>query len=600
MSLFPFRDHLGMIIKVAIRMIGMSAQEKNGIKAHPYTAWQLIKAYWQSEYKFTAYIFLIVVLVMSIALVGMDVVFNNWYNLFYNALQDYQWRDTLDLLAVFCFLAAIYIVLGVYRYYLQNYLGLRWRRWLTTQFLDRWLEKKSYYYLEEFNDQTDNPDQRIQEDINSLVSMTLTLTIGLLSAVVTFVAFIFILWKLSGTITIHLGSLGILHLHGYLVWVAILYAGLGTYLTFRIGRPLVGLNFEQQRREANFRFAAIDVRSHAEHVALYRGEEDQKTILGSIFEKVLENWYAIILRQKLLLWFTLGYNQISVIVPLVVALPNYFNKVFKLGGLMQSLRAFASIQEALSFIVNSYTTIAEWQAVVRRLLTFLNHIYEVEDAATVQNHFVYLSTSEDKIRAENVTILTPNHEKLLENINEEFLHGQNYWIKGPSGIGKSTFVRALAGIWPYGSGKIVMPSQKEVMFIPQRAYMPLGSLRDALLFPHSIYSATDEQLVKVLQACDLPNLINELDHVTRWSDHLSPGELQRIAFVRVLLHNPHWVFLDECTSALDLPHEEMLYQLLKKQLPNCTYVSVGHRPSLKAYHDINIDFTQYQTLRVLG
>ncbi len=568
------------------------------LAARPYTAWQLLKAYWQSEHIFSAYLFLTAVLVMTSVLVGLDVLFTDWYNYFYDALQDYKAQDALDLLKVFVFLASIYIVLIVYRYYLQTFLALRWRKWLTTQFIDRWMNKKSYYYLEEFNESTDNPDQRIQEDINNLVTISLNLLVGLLSAIVTFFAFIYILWRLSGEVHIPLGSYGTLNIPGYLVWVAILYAAFGTYFTFKIGKPLVSLNFEQQRREANFRFAAIDVRSHAEHIALYRGEQHQKSILETLFGGVLNNWYAIILRQKLLLWFTAGYNQISVILPLVVALPNYFNKVFKLGGLIQTLSAFRQIQDALSFIVNSYTIIAEWQAVMRRLLTFLNHMCEVEKSVLEGDHFQYSSTPDNKISIKNTTILTPDKEVLLAGINEEMVHGEHYWIKGHSGIGKSTLVRAMAGVWPFGSGEITLPAHKNIMYIPQRSYMPIGSLREALLFPDHL-SVSDETIIQLLQACDLPQLSTHLDYVTMWSEHLSPGELQRIAFLRVLLHKPDWVFLDESTSALDLVHEKNLYLLLKARLPSCSIVSVGHRPSLESFHDNQIDMSVYARERAV-
>ncbi|HSW69667.1 MAG TPA: ABC transporter ATP-binding protein/permease [Gammaproteobacteria bacterium] len=558
-----------------------------------YTPWLLLRAYWRSEYRKSAYAFLASVLIISMMLVGMDVVFTNWYNYFYNALQDYDWRGAFDLILIFLFLAGMNLIFAVYRYYLQSFLALRWRRWLTHQFLNRWLAKRSYYYLEDFNDTTDNPDQRIQEDINSLVNTSLSLLVGMLSAVVTIFAFIFILWELSGLIRIPLGPLGVLAIPGYLVWVAIIYAIIGTTVTFKIGRPLVMLNFEQQRREANFRFAAIDLRSHAEHVALYRGEEHQKTILYKIFGGVLDNWYAIILRQKLLLWFTAGYNQLSVILPLIVALPNYFNKVFKLGGLIQTLSAFGRIQEALSFIVNSYTTIAEWQAVMRRLLTFLNRMHEVEQEAAKSNHFNYAETSQNIISTRALNIFTPSGEKLLENITEDFVHGKDYWVKGSSGIGKSTFVRVLAGIWPFGSGAISLPRAQNIMYIPQRSYMPLGTLQEALLFPDNVLPVSEEELKKLLRDCDLPNLANELHHATIWSEHLSPGELQRIAFVRVLLHKPDWVFLDESTSALDLSHEQQLYRLLKERLPNCSVVSIGHRPSLDEYHDHQVDLSAY-------
>jgi putative ATP-binding cassette transporter len=563
------------------------------LEARPYTAWQLLKAYWQSDQRKIAYIFFVSVIILSLVLIGLDVTFTNWYNYFYNALQDYDKRSTLDLLVVFTFLAAIYIVFAVYRFYLQQFLGLRWRRWLTDQFLNRWMEHKSYYYLENFDEYTDNPDQRIQEDIGSLVNSSLALIVGLLSSIATFFAFIYILWELSGLLHIRIYG-HILHIHGYLVWVAIIYAMVGTLLTFKIGRPLVELNFEQQRREADFRFAAIDLRTHSENVALYRGEHHQKNILQRTFNRVLENWYAIILRQKLLMWFTAGYNQVSVLVPLVVALPNYFNKVFKLGGLIQSLAAFQRIQDALSFLVNSYTAIAEWRAVMKRLLTFLNHVYDVEQKVSAENKFSFSKNTDNKITVHNLLINTPDGTNLLKNINEELVHGQNYLIKGDSGIGKSTFLRAIAGIWPYGSGNISLPEKKNVMFLPQKSYMPLGTLQEALLFPDNITSLSETELIELLNACDLPALTTQLHQATHWSEHLSPGELQRIAFIRVLIHKPDWVFLDESTSALDLRHEKHLYELLRKRLPYCSIVSVGHRPSIENYHDNKIELEQYK------
>ncbi len=570
------------------------------LQSRPYTAWQLIKAYWQSEQRLSAYVFFCAVITMTVLLVGMDVVFNYWTNYFYDALQDYKKSAAINLLIIFCFLAAIHIIFSVYRFYLQQFLGLRWRRWLTDQFLNRWLEKRSYYYLENFTENTDNPDQRIQEDVGSLVLYSLELSVGLVSAITTFFAFIYILWTLSGRLVIPLGPLGTLHISGYLVWVAILYALIGTFFTLKIGRPLVSLNFEQQRREANFRFAAVDLRTHAENVALYRGEEHEKSVLKKLVDSFLDNWYMIILRQKLLLWFTAGYNQISVVLPLVVALPNYFGKVFKLGGLIQSLRAFGQIQEALSFLVNSYTTIAQWQAVVRRLLTFINHIYTVENHAATQNNFSYQIYGQNNITAKNVTVSTPHGEKLLSNVNEEFTHGQNYLIKGASGIGKSTFVRAIAGIWPYGSGEIYMPEHKDIMYLPQKSYMPLGTLKEALLFPDKTHAIPESDIINVLNACGLHELEHRLNETALWSEQLSPGELQRIAFARVLLHKPYWVFLDEATSALDIDNEKHLYELLKSRVPNCSMISIGHQPSVEPYHEHQINFSQYTPEKALA
>lgn len=564
------------------------------LATRPYTAWQLIKVYWQSNQRLFAYAMLATLLIMTVFLVGMEVVLTTWYNFFYDALQEYNYRNVIDLLVMFMFLAATMIVVSVYRYYVQQYLGLRWRRWLTERFLDRWLSKRNYYYLETFDKHTDNPDQRIQEDVGSLVLATLNLVIGLVSSITTIFAFIFVLWKLSGYLNIPLGKYGVLHVPGYLVWVGVIYSIIGTLLTFKIGYPLVSLNFEQQRREANFRFAAIDVRSHAEHVALYRGEDNQKTILEKIFSGVLENWYAIILRQKLLLWFTAGYNQVSVLVPLIVALPNYFNKVFKLGGLMQALSAFTRIQDAFSFIVNSYTSIAEWQAVARRLLTFLNHMDELEQDVRVKNHFIFLENADSQILVKDLTINTPQGDVLLQNINQALIHGKNYVVRGRSGLGKSTFIRVIAGVWPYGSGEISLPEKnKTIMFLPQTSYMPLGSLREAMLFPDKIQNVSDERLMELLKACDLSQLTSKLDEIAPWAEQLSPGELQRIAFIRVFIHKPDWVFLDESTSALDLLHEKEIYKLLEDQLPHCSIVSVRHRLNVEGYHDEEINLEAY-------
>lgn len=558
-----------------------------------YTAWQLIKLYWQSEEYISAYLFTIAIVLMTVSIVGLIVALTYWYNFFYNALQAYQKQAVWRLVLVFCALAATYMVINVYRYYISSLFALRWRKWLTAQFIERWLKKRGYYYLENFDEKTDNPDQRIQEDINALVTNSIALFTGLISSITTILGFTYVLWQLSGEITIPLGPLGSLRIPGYLVWVGILYALAGTYFTFKLGRPLVGLNFEQQRREANFRFAAVDLRSHAEHIALYRGEQHQKNILQRIFSGVLENWYFIILRQKLLLWFTSGYNQLSVILPLLVALPNYFRKFFQLGGLMQTVAAFDRVQDALSFLVNSFTEIAQWRAVTQRLTTFVNHLEDIEEKADKENKLIVRQHPEDTIVAKDVSISTPQGEQLLENIDEKFIHGKNYLIKGVSGIGKSTFVRTLAGIWPFASGEVIFPKTTRIMYLPQKPYMPIGTLAEAILFPDKTHPELEQHLEKVLRDCRLENFIPRIKETAFWSEQMSPGEQQRVGFARVLLHKPDWVFLDESTSMLDLGNEEYLYKLLKQQLPNCSVVSVGHRPSLDTYHEHVIDIEKY-------
>lgn len=536
-----------------------------------------------------------VAIFMTVTLVAFDVVFNYWYNHFYDALQAYDKPTTVYLLVIFFAIAFTYIVVAVYRYYISQLFGLHWRRWLTEQFIGRWLQHRTYYLLENFDEQTDNPDQRIQEDVGSLVTMTMDLTMGMMSAVTTFIAFIYILWSLSGIFTISLGRFGTYHVPGYLVWVGVLYALIGTLLTIKLGRPLVMLNFEQQRREATFRYAAIDLRTHAENVALYHGEAQQRNIMQRLFDRVLENYLFIILRQKMLMWFTAGYNQLSVMLPLLVALPNYFDKVFLLGGLIQSLQAFNRVQDSLSFLINSYTQIAHWQAVGKRLTTFVNHMNEAEDKAESQNKLEFKKQNHNEITSKNISVATPRGELLLQGVNEVFKHGHHYLIEGVSGIGKSTFVRALAGIWPYSAGEVMLPEDKVIMYIPQRPYMPIGTLMDAILFPDKDNPVLEREVEKILKLCHLEHLISHLHETAVWTDQLSPGEQQRIAFARVLLHKPDWIFLDESTSSLDQANEELMYQLIKKEVPHCSIVSVGHRASLEKIHDHIINMSKYST-----
>lgn len=558
-----------------------------------FTISRLLKVYWQSEERLRAYFYFGVILLMTVIMVGLDVAFSYWSNYFYDALQAYDKQATIYLIFVFCGLATVNVLFAVYRYYLSQKFALRWRSWLTNQFIERWLDHRSYYYMENFEEQTDNPDQRIQEDVGLFVVNFINLTMGLISATTTFFAFIYVLWQLSGIFTLSLGSLGTFALPGYLVWVSVIYAAIGTWITIKVGWPLVSLHFEQQRREANFRFAAIDLRSHAEHVALYNGEQQQKGILHRLFGNVLINWYAIIIRQKTLLWFTASYGQAGVLLPLLVAVPNYFGKVFKLGGLMQTLRAFTYVQDSLSFIVNSYTTIAEWQATAQRLTTFLNHLTEVEENASAHDHLRIREQKQDTIVANNISITTPKEIPLLQNVQLQMQHGQHYLIKGASGIGKSTFIRVLAGIWPYASGELILPEKKQLMYLPQKPYMPIGTLEEAIIFPNPSHPQQLEKIQQILRDCHLEHLIPQLKVHATWSQQLSPGEQQRIAFARILLHQPDWVFLDESTSMLDVANEKSLYALLREKLPTCSIVSIGHRPTLEAYHDQVIDMERF-------
>lgn len=558
-----------------------------------YTAWQLIKSYWQSRFRLPAYLFFGIIVVMTVSLVGLEVAFNYWYNYFYNALQEYDKHGVIRLLVIFFGIAIIYIIVAVYRFYISQLFSLKWRKWLTERFISRWMRNHSYYLLEQFDQHTDNPDQRLQEDVGALVNSSLDLSLGLITAITTFLAFIYILWQLSGEITLSLGMLGTWHIYGYLVWVGVGYALIGTIFTIKLGRPLIALNFEQQKREASFRFAAVDLRTHAEQISFHKAEDHEKGLFKKLFGRVLDNWYAIILRQKILLWFTAGYNQLSVILPLLVVLPQYFDKVFLLGGLIQSLKAFSSVQESLSFVILSYTRIAEWKAVTNRLTTFVNHMEEADKDAKKANHLTITESNDTTITINYVTVSTPSKVALLVNINETFQSGERYLLEGTSGIGKSTFIRAVAGIWPYANGEIILPRNKKLMYLPQKPYMPIGSLLEAVHFPNDDKSVSDSTIVAILRDCRLEKLTSRLHEVAAWSEQLSPGEQQRITLARILLEQPDWVFLDESTSQLDVENEEYFYHLLKERFPHLSCVSVGHRPSLKQYHEHVIDMKKY-------
>lgn len=589
-----------ILMNNACRGASLSDKDAAFLQTGNLTTWKLIKGYWQSEQKVAAWSFLFLIILITILLVGIDVIFNYWNNYFYNALQAYEVHTTIRLLVMFLVIAFTSIILQVYRYYVAQIFGLRWRNWLTDKFISRWLKKRGYYYLETFDKSTDNPDQRLQEDILSLVTTSLDLTVGLVAAVTTVPAFIYILWTLSGTLTIPLGPLGTFKLEGYLVWVSLIYSLGGTLLAFKIGRPLIGLNFEQQRREANFRYSAIDLRTHSEDVALYRGEKNQKLTINGLFIYALENYFNLVKAQKHLVWFTSSYGQLSVMLPLLVALPNYFGKVFLLGGLIQTLRAFTSVQDSMSYLITSFTTIAQWRAISLRLTTFINHLYESEDRAEKADHLKITHSNSKEIIVNNLTIRTPHEEELLQDINCNFEHGKDYIIKGRSGLGKSTFIRTLASIWPFAEGKIQMASHSKKMFLPQKPYMPIGTLEEAILFPDRAKSELRGEVEKTLIDVNLEHLIPRLQERAMWSEQLSPGELQRIAFARVLLQKPDWVFLDESTSMLDLKNETNLYKILREKLPHCSIISVGHRPSLDSHHDTVIDMEKFAPSEASG
>lgn len=544
-------------------------------------SWELARGYWLSEEKWRAWGLTAVIITLNLAHVYLLVLLNKWNNRFYNALQNFDKEEFFSALVEFSVLAGIFIIVAVYELYLQQMLEIKWRRWMTQKYLNSWLAKRTYYRLQLIDNNTDNPDQRISEDLRLFTNYTLRLSLGLLKALVTLVSFIAILWELSGTLTLPVGSTT-LEISGYMVWVAILYAVVGTWLTHKIGKPLAQLNFDQQRYEADFRFSLVRLRENSESIAFYGGEaRESQSFLGR-FTSVLNNFWGIMKRQKQLTWFTSGYAQIAVIFPILVAAPRYFAKEIQLGGLLQTASAFGRVQDSLSFFVESYPLLAEWKSVVDRLTGFVNNMKKVSALAD-SGAAIHLTTA-PALAVSGLTVQLPDGRELLSDLSLSLSAGDSLLVAGPSGSGKSTLLRALSGLWPYAQGDITIPKNQSSLFLPQKAYLPLGTLREVLLYPGSIHSISDEEICAAMSLCKIDFLKDQLDRVEEWSHVLSLGEQQRIAFVRALIHKPDWLFMDEATSALDEPTERVLYTLINERLQSTAIISVGHRGTLNSFH----------------
>ncbi len=542
--------------------------------------WHLFRGYWNSEHKWKARGLLAFVIGLNFFGVYLLVRLNSWYNEFYNALQQYQVDSFWPLVGEFTGLAMLYIVIAVYAIYLRQAVQIKWRTWLTDKYLSRWLKGQVYYRLQVQNSDTDNPDQRISEDINQFVNLSLQLLIGFLKQLTTLAAFGVVLWNLSGAFTLNLGGQDIV-IYGYMFWFSFVYSGIGTVCAHLVGRKLIGLNFEQQRFEADFRFNMMRVRENSESIAFYGGENAENKGFHERFAKVISNFWQLMKQTKILNFYVNGYAQLAVIVPLILAAPQYFAGAIALGGLMQTVSAFGRVQDALSYFVESYDSIAQLAAVVKRLDTFNEHM---ERAEMVENGVRPQTADDTELRVEDLRVQLPDSRVLLENCSLTLPAGSRLLVTGSSGCGKSTLLRTLAGIWPYGKGKLSLQKNSRLLFLPQKPYLPLGSLRRALYYPGTA-AGSDEALQAVLVKVGLDKFVTRLDEVDDWSRILSLGEQQRLAFARVLLQKPDWVFLDEATSALDEPREAEVYELLKKELPQMGVVSVGHRSTLYAQHE---------------
>ncbi|MDB5866183.1 MAG: transporter ATP-binding protein [Betaproteobacteria bacterium] len=554
--------------------------------------WQLAAPYWRSDEKGRAWALLATIVVMTLGIVYMLVLLNDWNREFFNALESKNSEDFFVLLVHFCFLAAVFIVLSIYRTYLQQMLEVRWRIWLSKQYLSEWLSHRVYYRLELDHLGTDNPDQRIAEDVRLFTSGTLSLTLGLLRETVTLVSFIAILWTVSGPLAFTVSGTEV-NIPGYMVWAALLYAVVGSVVTFYVGRPLIALNFQQERFEADFRFSLVRMREYAEGVALYRGEAAEHRGLLSRLERIRENWYALMYYTKRLGALTIGYSQVAVVFPYFVAGHRYFSGAVTLGGLTQIANAFGQVQSSLSWFVDSYTSLANWKASVDRLLTFHHAVERATADAQAKSGERLAAPAGSSLQADIAELALPGKEGvpgrvILAGASLELKPHEKVLITGPSGSGKSTLFRMLAGIWPFGRARVCVPGGARMMFLPQKPYIPIGTLRDAVTYPGTSGTFSDAEIAQALKAVTLDTLAERVDEERNWSMTLSGGEQQRLAVARALLHRPDWLFLDEATSALDEAGERQVYELLRERLPEATIVSIAHRPAVAGYHDRRI------------
>ncbi|AZS80421.1 ABC transporter ATP-binding protein/permease [Achromobacter spanius] len=536
--------------------------------------WRLAWPYLTPRRSWRPLLTLAVLLLLAMAAVRMTVLFSFWYNGFYSALQALDQSAFWRFLGIFSVLACVHVVRALADSYVGQAFDIHWRVWLNDRLTRDWLGAGAYYRGHFVDEPVDNPDQRIEQDISMFVTGSRTLAIGALSAIVSLVAFTGILWGLSGPLMVA----GV-EIPRAMVFVVFLYVIVATWFAFKIGRPLIKLNFLSERLTANFRYALVRLRENAENVAFYQGEAVERGTLWTRFSAYIANLWARVYRGLKFDGFNLSVSQVAVVFPFILQAPRFFSGAIKLGDVIQTSQAFGQVQDALSFFRTSYDSFAQYRATLDRLNGFL----DANEAARALPS-VDTEPLPDGLEINGVTVRRPDGHALLQGLNLRLHPGQTLLIKGPSGSGKTTLLRALAGLWPYAQGHVRRPEGTAALFLSQRPYLPLGDLRSAVAYPGQALPQDDARLVDALRLVNLGHLSHRLDEVADWSRILSIGEQQRVAFARVLFNRPAIVFLDEATSATDEGLEHMLYGLLRSALPDCMLVSVGHRSTLDPFH----------------
>ena len=545
--------------------------------------WRLTKPYWISADAPKGAALLAGAIALEFTTVYVSVQLSQWQRHIFDELQNKQMAQFFRTVGIFSAVALGFVLVSTYRIYVRALLQIRWRRWLTDHTLERWMDSQAYTEIELNRKSTDNPDQRIQQDINDYVASALGLSLSLLSALVTLVSFSGILWTMSGAWNLKLGSAEF-HIPGFMMWVALVYAGAATWLTHRVGHRLVPINFDQQRFEADFRFHLVRFRENVEEVALSKGEVRERRGALDRFHSVVDNFGRLIRAQRNLTLVTTGLGQTNGMVPTLVAAPGFFLGRLTLGDVMQVNIAYGQVSGALVWFVNAYQEIAQWRASIERLFLFSEEI----DATCHDLEHADVRVEETQGPAIQVTDLhleLPDGRVIVDGVNARVDAGERVVVVGPSGSGKSSILKAIAGIWPFGHGRIEIPAHGKKLFLPQRPYLPIGTLRAAVSYPSEEGAFPDERIREALSALGLGGLAGRLDEEAHWNQTLSGGEQQRVALARVLLHEPEWIFLDEATSGLDEKMEQSAYDLLAQRLPKAAVVSIAHRASVIEHHE---------------
>lgn len=536
--------------------------------------WSLAKDFLLPRHSLKPQIYFWTIIFFNLLSVRLNILFSHWNKAMYDSLQEMDKAGFWLQMIIFSVLATIHISNVLFTYYLSQRFQIQWKLWLNNKMLDKWTANQAYYKTLYAHTELDNPDQRIQQDISSFISSSLGFATGVISSTVSLGAFTVILWNLSGPMNIM--GIEIPHMMVFLVFIYVLVSSI---LAFKIGKPLIKLNFANEWLNANYRYSLIRLKEYAESIAFYRGEMMEKNILIKQFDKVIQNLWQMIYRTLKLSGFNLVVSQVSVIFPFIIQAARYFSGEIKLGDLTQTAQAFGTVQSSLSFYRNSYDEFASYRAVLDRLTGFNTSI----DSVNLPSKVIMKETDKGLI-FENLTINAPDGKKLINTINLDLKQGSSLLIQGPSGVGKTTLLRTIAGLWPYSEGIIYRPMNK-ALFVSQKTYLPQGRLIDAMYYPELPPETTDINAIKdIIHKVNLGHLVDKLEQEDDWTRVLSLGEQQRLAFARLILHKPKIAFLDEATASMDEGLEDAMYRLLQAELKETTLISVGHRSTLHLHH----------------